>query len=179
MSVRLIERPFGPTKSKSNHTFPRWQRYPNREWLSWAAARSATLPHLSGRGSSPSRPEAAWSVEPESPRFFQPARWDIQPRRGRWEQCGAARYHPTRELRRAASAQHRRVQGRSPSKRSKLPPKPLSKSPWLAPSSATDPFAGRGGGRRLPGSVARPQSARQYVRWGWKSEWGCTPANTK
>ena len=31
----------------------------------------------------------------------------------------------------------------------------------------------------LPGSVARPQSARQCARWGWRSGWGCTQANTK
>ena len=32
---------------------------------------------------------------------------------------------------------------------------------------------------RRPGSVARPQSARQCARWGLRSGWGCTQANTK
>src|ERR1700733_2504694 len=31
----------------------------------------------------------------------------------------------------------------------------------------------------LPGSVARPRSARPCARSGWRSGWGCTRANTK
>ena len=29
------------------------------------------------------------------------------------------------------------------------------------------------------GSAARPPSAKRCVRWGWRSGWGCTPANTR
>jgi hypothetical protein len=46
MYVRPIERPFGPTKDKRNHTFLRWQQYPNRIFVygSRVKSRSQSIP---------------------------------------------------------------------------------------------------------------------------------------